>query len=131
MELLQDEKSFAEPLRNAIDEAFEAVLNAGYPVVGSEERVRIALDEKRDLEKFSSSITKLLKRRGFVNLPKVRHGSETLSKCHQSDVGPWRGIFLVDSPSELVVALLFSKAPHRLDSRLDELVQKHTPKDGV
>ncbi len=125
MMLIRDEDSFARPLGIAIDEVVEAVLAAGIPIRGAESRVRIALGEKNVLESFISQITKLLEGHGFRDLPKLFQESRAVPNCHHLTVGPWRGIFLVDPSSEFVVALVFSKEPHQLEQRLDELVEKH------
>ena len=125
MMLIRDEDSFARPLGIAIDEVVEAVLAAGNPISGAESRVRIALGEKNVLESFISQITKLLEGHGFRDLPKLFQESRAVPNCHHLTVGPWRGIFLVDPSSEFVVALVFSKEPHQLEQRLDELVEKH------
>ncbi len=125
MKLVRDEDSFARPLGIAIDEVVEAVLAAGIPIRGAESRVRIALGEKNVLESFISQITKLLEGHGFRDLPKLFQESRAVPNCHHLTVGPWRVIFLVDPSSEVVVALVFSKEPHQLEQRLDELVEKH------
>ena len=129
MELVRDAESFAAPIDRAIKEAVGAVIAAGKPVRGSEKRVRVALDQKRDLETFVAKTKELLESRGFGDLPRLRRGAQIVSNCHQLTVGPWRGIFLVDPAGDFVVGLLFSKAPHRLDERLDELVLRYPPKD--
>ncbi len=125
MKLVRDEDSFARPLDFAVNEVVEAVLSASNPIRGAESRVRIALGEKNVLESFISQITKLLEGHGFRDLPKLFQESRAVPNCHHLTVGPWRGIFLVDPSSEFVVALVFSKEPHQLEQRLDELVEKH------
>lgn len=123
MKLVRDEDSFARPLDFAVNEVVEAVLSAGNPIRGAEPRVRIALDEKIDLDSFISQITELLEGHGFRDLPQVFQKSRAVPNCHHLTVGPWRGIFLVDPSNEFVVALVFSKEPHQLEQRLDELVK--------
>jgi hypothetical protein len=129
MKLVRDLESFAEPIDQAIRDAVRAVIAAGKPVRGSEKRVRVALDEKNDLARFVTRTGELLESRGFANLPRLRRGSQVVPSCHQLTVGPWRGVFLVDPAGELVVGLLFSKQPHQLDDRLEELVLKYAPTD--
>lgn len=127
IKLVRDKDSFAKPFDIAINEVVKAVLEAGNPIRGAEQRVRIALAEKNDLDNFYSQMTELLKGHGFRDLPKLFQESRALPNCHHLTVGPWRGIFLVDPSSEFVVALVFSKEPHQLESRLDELVKTHQP----
>jgi hypothetical protein len=128
MRLIRDNESFQKPLERAIGEAVDAVFEAGNPVHGAEQRVRIALDDKQDLERFIARTAELLNNRGFRDLPRLRHGWRAVPNCHHLTVGPWRGVFLVDPKSDAVVGLIFSKHPHRLDLRLEELVAAHQPK---
>ena len=123
--LVRDTVSYAEPLDLAIKEVMEAVLAAGRPIRGAESRVRAALDEKSGLEGFISRTTDLLKSYGFRDLPQLFQGSDAVPNCHHLTVGPWRGIFLVDPSNECVIGLVFSKEPHELMQRLDEIVGRN------
>lgn len=125
MKLVRDTHSFQAPLEKALEESVSALIAAGVAVHGSEARTRAALDERKALYDFVARISELLRIEGFVDLPRQRRGTQIVPCCHQLNVGPWRGVFLLDPAGELVVALVFSKAPHRLDDRLDELVQKY------
>jgi hypothetical protein len=125
VKLVRDVESFAEPLDRAIDEAVRAVLAAGNPVRGSENRVARALQEKKDLESFVEATGRHLENRSFAGLPRFRRKGQAIAHCHQLTIGVWRGVFLVDPKGAFVVGLLFSKEPHRLDDRLDELVRRH------
>lgn len=129
MKLVQDKDSFAEPLERAIEESVAAVIDASTPVRGAENRVAIALEQKKDLQEFDRRIQELLEHRAFVGLPRFHRRGRVVPNLHQLTVGVWRGVFLVDPKGEFAVALLFSKAPHRLDDRLDELVRKHATTD--
>lgn len=131
MKLVRDVQSFAEPLDRAIEEAVHAVIAAGNPVRGSENRVARMLQEKKDLESFIQATGRHLENRSFAGLPRLRRKGRMITHCHQLIVGVWRGIFLVDPKGEFVVGLLFSKEPHRLDDRLDELVRRHATAEDV
>jgi len=125
--LVRDAESFGEPLDRAIDAAVDTVIAAGLLVRGSAARVCAALQEKQDLETFVARVGDLLAARGFADLPRLRRAGRVVPHCHALRVGPWRGVFLVDPAGEFAVGLLFSKAPHLLDDRLDELVRRHGP----
>lgn len=127
MRLVRDKDSFQGPLDIAINEITKAVFSAGYPVHDSAQRVGVALDEEKVLKSFVSQIAELLKTNGFRDLPQLFQGSQPVPKCHHLTVGPWRGIFLVEPSVEYVVALVFSKEPHHLEGRLNEIVNKYPP----
>lgn len=127
MRLVKDPASFAEPLDRAIEEAVGAVTAAGSPVRGAENRVALALRQLRDLQAFDRRVQALLAQGDFASLPRFLLRGQVMPHCHKLAVGVWRGVFLVDPEGELVVGLLFSKEPHALDDRLDELVRKYAP----
>lgn len=125
MKFVRDARSYQAPLDHAVAESVTAIVSAGVIVRGAEARVRAALDEKDALKRFVGQVTERLKSRSFVDLPRQRCGPRIVPHCHHLTVDPWRGVFLVDPAGELVVGLLFSKAPHRMDERLDELVRTY------
>lgn len=122
MKLLRDPVSFQGPLDRAVDDAVDAVVDAGDPVDGASARAQAALNDKRDLETFVERVGDLIDRAGFSDLPRLRRAGRVLPHCHVLTVGPWRGVFLADPAGDFAVALVFSKAPHAMDDRLDELV---------
>lgn len=130
MKFVRDARSFQAPLDRAVGESVAAIIAAGVTVQGAETRIRAALDEKNALELFIERVTELLKTRSFVDLPRQRRGTRIVPHCHHLTVGPWRGVFLVDPAGELAVGLLFSKAPHRVEERLDELVRTYSDTVG-
>lgn len=130
MKLVRDPRSFQAPLDEAWAASVRAAIAAGVVVHGAEARIRAALDERDALLRFVARIGELLRSEAFIDLPRQRRGTQIVPYCHHLTVGPWRGVFLVDPAGELVVALLFSKAPHRLDERLGELVLQYPFQTG-
>ena len=86
------------------------------------------IDEYRDLAKFIDEVGRHTNDKTFNQLPIVRCMNETLGQFHSLRVGPWRGIFLVAPSGSDVLAVVFSKYPHRLEKSLEEIVK--TYEDG-
>lgn len=123
--LVEDETSFAEPRRQAIANAIQAFKDASKQVRGSEARVRAALDDLEALDGFVARIGELLEKRGFQDLPGLIQEGKRLRGFHHLTVGPWRGVFLISNDGGKVIALVFSKVPHALEARLDEIAGRH------
>lgn len=130
----RDAESFQRPLDDAITKAERAVVLAAYPTLGAEDRIRRVVEEQAALLRFMSRLTELIRSNGFGRLPPYRLGWRRLwhavPACHRLDEWPWRGIFVVYQDPPRVVALVFSKAPHRLGERFDEVLA-HWPKQPL
>lgn len=123
--LAEDPASFTEPREQALAGAMAAFRTASTPVKGAEARVYAALSELRSLREFSNRVARLMETRGFSALPELVHNGNRLHGLRHLTVGPWRGVFLVGDDPAIVVALLFSRAPHDLTDRLDEIARPH------
>ncbi len=71
-------------------------------------------------------LSKLISNRSpFMRSLGSSEGGQTLIGFHHLTVGPWRGVFLVAVSADQVIALVFSKAPHHLEERLDEVTARY------
>lgn len=118
----EDETSFRQPLDEAIESCVRAFKDASRKVHGAEARTRAALRDLKDLDTFAARVAERARTRTFGDLPGLKRGHERLPGLHSLTVGPWRGIFLVDAEQDNVIALVFSRSPHTLENRLDEIV---------
>lgn len=90
-------------------------------VKGSEARVKAALDDWDSLNEFKRAVETCMQTAAFHELPGLRRGKEALGGLRQLNKGPWRGVFLVDQTGLGVIGLVFSKEPHDLRPRLEEI----------
>jgi len=125
MVLVEDPASFTEPRARALADAVAAFGSASRPVKGAEARVHAALSELARLREFSNRVSDLMETGGFAALPELGHDGDRLDGLRHLTVGPWRGVFLVGADPAVVVALLFSRAPHTLADRLDEIARPY------
>ena len=113
--------SFDRPLDEAIAACNRAFAAAGRTVDGAEERSRIATDDAASLICFIDSVETHVRARTFHSLPVLTWRNDRLDRVHALEVGPWRGIFLVSPDALVVIGLIFSRHPHKMESRLDEI----------
>ncbi len=131
MRLVRDRTSYEEPLDRARLEAERAVLVSGRPVRGATERAERAIAERDALTAYEDAVAERLETASFAALPRLRtRGWRPYPFLHVLEVAPWRGIFHVDPHARFAIALLFSKAPHRLAGRIDEIVARSLPEAG-
>ena len=123
--LREDEESFTGPRLRAIADCIAAFKAAAKTVRGAEARTRAALADIDRLREFNEEVARHLEDRSFRDLPGVRRDQYTLDALHQLTVGPWRGVFLVRPDGTEVIALVFSKHPHDLEQRLDEIAGRY------
>lgn len=101
---------------------------AAYPTLGAEDRIRRAIEDRDALRRFTERLTSLIANDSFTDLPRYRLGWRSLWRAvpalHRLDEGPWRAVFVIYRAPPRVVALVFSKAPHRLDQRFDEVLAR-------
>lgn len=120
-ELYRDPRSFQKPLDEAIS-ICTGVLTESVPKIdGSEAALRDAMDDLEALEAFVTAVEGHLRDASFHQLPSVRHWGRRMTGLHQLHSGPFRGVFLIGRDPRQVVALLFSRKPHDMSKRLDEL----------
>ena len=127
--LYQDEESFKRPIESAIETCKQAFVAASAKVSGAEVRTRAATEDLESLKAFGDAVEARMRAKSFHDLPGLKRGRERLEGFHQLTVGPWRGVFLVNADGTAVIALVFSKFPHSLESRLDEVVEPYRTKD--
>jgi hypothetical protein len=114
--------SFERPLNEAIDACNRAFAEAGRTVDGAEKRTRIATDNAASLIRFIEATRAHADSRTFHSLPVLTWKGDRLDRVHVLEIAPWRGIFLVSPDAAVVIGLIFSQHPHKLESRLDEIV---------
>lgn len=119
--LVEDEVSFAAPLRQVIADCITAFKQASRTVKGAEARVSAALADLKALTVFTDEIARLMEERGFHSLPEFKQGRVHFDGYHHLTVAPWCGIFLVSRDGADVVALIFSRLPLALEERIAEL----------
>ena len=127
--LQEDERSFTKPFDGALTAAVQAFLVAAATVSGAEARTRAATNELNSLHEFDAAVEAHMRAKSFHDLPGYKRGRERLNGIHHMTVGPWRGVFLVSADGTQVIALVFSKFPHSLENRLDEVVEAYRTKD--
>jgi hypothetical protein len=128
--LHRDEDSFQGPLDRALAACVAQYKLASATVKGAEARVRAALDDLKYLREFIAEVEHRMNTRSFHELPRFLRGGEGIHGLHKLTAGPWRGVFLVGAQESDVVALVFSKQPHDLGSRLNELVSGYQTAGG-
>lgn len=124
---IEDEASFAVPRREAIAECVNAFGNASKKVKGAEARLNAAIADLEAIDTFGKEVERLIGSRAFLTLPEFKRDGRRVEGFHHLTVGPWRGVFLVDSGGADVAAILFSREPHALESRLGEVMQAYQP----
>lgn len=129
MKIFIDNTSFLEPYLRGPDEVSEEFLAAGQTVAGANARAAAAQAALRDIRRFRAEITTLMNAKGFARLPRLRNWwFRPIGHCRHLTIGVWRGIFLVAPDESVVVALIFSRAPHNYMRRLRDLIGRHDPK---
>lgn len=126
----EDEESFRKPLEAAIESCTRAFTQASRKVRGAEARTRAAIADLKTLEAFIAAVSERMRSRSFHELPGLKRGGERIPGLHSLTVDPWRGVFLVDADETGVVALVFSRAPHALEERFDEIADRYRSKPG-
>jgi hypothetical protein len=129
--LYRDKDSFDKPLFEAPESCIAAFYAASSHVKGAEARVRQAIDDLKSLEDFNAALEWRMRTRTFHDLPRLKRGGGKLRGFHQLTVGSWRGVFLVGRDRDNVIALVFSKHPHRLEQRLGEISARYLPHNPV
>ncbi|MEX2481942.1 MAG: hypothetical protein WD928_13885 [Gammaproteobacteria bacterium] len=128
--LYDDEPSFRTPRLQAIEQCRQAFIGASRCVRGAEQRLRAAIDDYAALEALGKEVERRLRESSFHELPGMVDGRERLHGLHYLEQGPWRGVFLVSADGTQVVGLLFSRQPHALDVRLDEIANAYRRRPG-
>lgn len=125
MEFVADRLSYEQPLDRARVAVRHAVLTCGRPVRGATERCAAALAERDALDAYEDAVAGHLETASLAALPRLRpRGWRPYPYVHVLEVAPWRGLFHVDPAGRFAIGLVFSKAPHRLDGRLDEILAR-------
>lgn len=127
--LYRDVDSFQTPLDAALPAWVEQYKRASAIVKGAEPRVRAALDDWRHLKEFIAEVDHRMNTRSFHELPRFLDAGASIQGLHKLTTGPWRGVFLIGADESDVVALVFSKQPHDLEGRLNELVSGYRRAD--
>lgn len=129
MKFHADHPSFLAPYLRAPNEAEEAFLAAGREVEGANARAEEARKALEDLTIFRQAIARLIEQEGFAQLPRLRNRwLRPIGHYRYLDQGVWRGLFLVAADGSVVVAVIFSRAPHDYLGRLEELTRRHSAK---
>jgi hypothetical protein len=126
----EEKSSFKEPLEAASAACVAGLRAAAKTVKGAEARTRAALDDLESLEQFQIALQTRMRERSFHILPGLRRGRDVIHGAHVLTTGPWRAIFLVDDRETMVVGLIFSKYPHDLERRFDEIAANYRPATG-
>ena len=122
----EDNESYGKPLRDATAKCKAAFMSAAQKVKGAEAKTQAAIADLRSLREFREQVAAHLDQKSFKNLPGVKRGRERVAALHQLTVGPWRGVFLVRPDGSEVIGLVFSKHPHDLGKRLDEVTRRYS-----
>tara|TARA_R110000824_G_scaffold3234_4_gene15113 strand:+ start:29627 stop:30115 length:489 start_codon:yes stop_codon:yes gene_type:complete len=121
-----DEASFGGPRDRTISEAVSALIGAGRKVRGASKGSEALQRDIEDLKEFDRRLEDLVRTGEFNSLPILRNKFwRRIANCRHLTVGPWRGVFLVDSGGSAVAGMLFSHEPHDFYDRLDELLGTH------
>ena len=123
--LFLDRRSFEEPLDEAFACCRKAFATAVPPVKGAEARTRAILNRLDALKRFIAEVEERTRDASFQALPGFYREGARLRGYHHLTVGPWRGIFLVDDSGLSVLGAVFSKEPHDLGIRLEELAERY------
>lgn len=121
----EDKDSYADPLERYTAELEQAFLVASQQVRGSQARLQKVIDEDDALQEYHRRVADHLRNANFQTLPGVKHQSQRVPDVRRLSVGPWQGSFLVSADASNVIGLVFSKAPHDYEGRLNELVLKN------
>lgn len=118
---IEDETSFTTPRQQALVDCVAAFKAAAKPVRGAEARVAAALADLKAIEAFMIEVGRLIEADAFRSLPEFKRGRERFDGYHQLTVAPWRGVFLVSRDGVGIVAMIFSRHPHALERRFEEI----------
>ena len=124
-ELLRDQRSFIEPLEAAIAAATAVLTTRQGGKGGPSARLFRAVKDHEALSRFVSELARHLASGTLHQLPPLRRGLSALPDFHHLTCGRFRGIFLVNRPTRQAIAMLFTEAPHRLGTRLEEIAQPY------
>lgn len=126
----EDTDSFTLMFDAAVADAFDAFNAAPEPVLGAEARTRAATTDLVSLRAFEKALQVHVRNRSFRELPGMMRGRERLEAYHKLTIGPWRGVFLVRPDGSEAIGVLFSRHPHNVESRLEEIIRRYTPPQG-
>ena len=116
------------PFDAAFNDCVQAAENASLQISGAEARTRAAIDDWKYLKEFERQVELHMRDESFQDLPGLKLGRDRLPDFHRLTVGPWRGIFLIKTDPTQVVGLVFSKLPHHLEQRLNEIADRYLKK---
>lgn len=91
-------------------------------VAGAEAALRAAMNDFKALDTFTKTVETHIEAASFHNLPVLRKWGRRIPGLHQLTCEPFRGVFLIGDDPQDVTALLFSRKPHDVSTRLNELV---------
>jgi len=112
---------FEKPLDAAIIADTAAIETAAATWKNSETRTHVALNESDALDRFCVALGERLRAKTFHLLPGTKR-DVSMPGIRVLEEPPWRGVFLLSADRTSVVGLLFSKEPHDVEARLDELI---------
>lgn len=126
MECREDIPDFRDPL----DAEAQALLDALNTPLDSSDDADAKLGrlqaDKAAFNAFVEDYAQRVERGTFWGLSGIKTGLFSRSARYRVlEKGPYRGVFLVDIPSQTTVALIFSKAPHEnLADRIPDVVAR-------
>jgi len=121
MKLALDPASFTAPLDAATHEAYRDYIGSGAVVGGAQERSRVAARAYDNIRAFDARLEGILRDGGFDALPRLVGASIDFHYFRHLTIGPWRGVFIVHPDMDTAIGVIFSKEPHDMSQRLDEL----------
>ncbi len=135
----EDKHDFTAPLEAEIARVTKALNTPLATSTDADAILGTLYAERAALNSFTEHLASCVERGTFSHLPGLRTGVTGLGLPHRRyralDMAPYRGVFLVDTPSATSIGMIFSKAPHDLRARIaalgarwqDRLTQQEGP----